>query len=172
MFFPVKKIWLPVKNSGFPPLKTKYNQWKNLCYYPWKLMSDWENDRKITPAKSSVKITAKLYSWKTNLWAARASRPLPRPHFRKTPLSFIDSFCRKSPLGQIKIKMNLEERSNFIGSTQNPYSKRTQKSQKWKTRRWICSLQMKSKIFQSTFRAWWIVQNANHKNPNLVSVSL
>ena len=21
----------------FPPLKTKYNQWKNLCNYPWKI---------------------------------------------------------------------------------------------------------------------------------------
>ena len=170
-FFPVKKICLPVKNSGFPPLKTKYNQWKNLCNYPWKLMSARENDRKIRPVKSSVKIIAKLYAWKTNLWAARPSPP-PRPHFWKTPLNVIEFFCRRSPLGQIKIKINLEERSNFIGSTQNPYSKRTQKSQKWKTQRWISSLHMKSKIFQSTFRGWWIVQNANHKNPNLVSVSL
>ena len=122
------KICLPVKNSGFPTLKTKYNQWKNLCNYPWKLMSARENDRKIRPVKSSVKIIAKLYAWKTNLWAARPSPP-PRPHFWKTPLNVIEFFCRRSPLGQIKIKINLEERSNFIGSTQNPYSKRNQKSQ-------------------------------------------
>ena len=129
-FFPVKK-YLPVKNSGFPALENKRQPVKNLCNFPWQWMSAREKDKKITPVKSSMKIIAKLYAWKTNFWAARPSPPT----FLKNTLEFHWIFCQRSPLGQIKIKINLEERSNFIGSTQNSYSKRTQKSQKWKTQR-------------------------------------
>ena len=125
-FFPSKNIFL-WKILVFPPLKTKDNQLKNLCNFPWQWMSAREKDKKITPVKSSMKIIAKLYAWKTNFWAARPSPPT----FLKNTLEFHWIFCRRSPLGQIKIKINLEERSNFIGSTQNSYSKRTQKSQKW-----------------------------------------
>ena len=166
-FFPSKNIFL-WKILVFPPLKTKDNQLKNLCNFPWQWMSAREKDKKITPVKSSMKIIAKLYAWKTNFWAARPSPPT----FLKNTLEFHWIFCRRSPLGQIKIKINIEERSNFIGSTQNPYSKRNQKSQSKKLKGGSAVCTWSQKYFKVPFEDGGLSKMPNHKNPNLVSVSL
>ena len=95
-FFPSKKYGFLWKILVFRPWKQNTTSEKISATTREKLMSARENDRKITPVKSSVKIIAKLYVWKTNVRASRPSPP-PPPTFLKNTLEFHWIFLSKIP---------------------------------------------------------------------------
>ena len=121
-----KSLIQPVTKSLQLPLKINFRPWKmppvKNNFHPWK-------------------ITAKLHYRKRNL-SAYPSRPharIFRKHHRQKA-RFSKQLCRRYPLGQLNIKINLEERPNFSRKTHSPSSRRTQNSQKWKTQTRINSL--------------------------------